>query len=122
VRTSYDGGKTWQPIDAGPQAQIIIDSPLRPINAGNPAQVADSVWHPKEAALPAPEYKTSIIQVGENFFCGHSDGIYRTSDKGIIWKLVLPSVKRKDVQIICFRQRDLCHTAGESLLNIPDSK
>ncbi len=95
VRTSYDGGKTWQPIDAGLQAQIIIDSPRRPINAGNPAQGADSVWHPKEAALPAQEYKTSIIQVGENFFCGHSDGIYRTSDKGKTWKLVLPSVKGK---------------------------
>ncbi len=96
VRTSYDGGKTWQPIDAGLQAQIIIDSPWRPINAGNPAQgSADSVWHPKEAALPAQEYKTSIIQVGENFFCGHSDGIYRTSDKGKTWKLVLPSVKGK---------------------------
>jgi photosystem II stability/assembly factor-like uncharacterized protein len=96
VRTSYDGGKTWQPIDAGLQAQIIIDSPWQPINAGNPAQGStDSVWHPKEAALPAQEYKTSIIQVGENFFCGHSDGIYRTSDKGKTWKLVLPSVKGK---------------------------
>jgi photosystem II stability/assembly factor-like uncharacterized protein len=95
VRTSYDGGKTWQPIDAGLQAQIIIDSPLRLIHAGNPAQGTDSVWHPKEAALPAEEYKTSIIQVGENFFCGHSDGIYRTSDKGKTWKLLLPSVKGK---------------------------
>lgn len=95
VRTSYDGGKTWQPIDAGLQTQIIIDSPWRPINAGNPAQGADSVWHPKEAALTAQEYKTSIIQVGESFFCGHTDGIYRTSDKGKTWKLVLPSVKGK---------------------------
>ena len=95
IRTSYDGGKTWQPIDAGFPGQAIIDSPLQPINAGNPAQGADSVWHPKEAALPAPEYKTSIIQVGENFFCGHTDGIYRTSDKGKTWKLVLPSVKGK---------------------------
>ena len=95
VRTSYDGGKTWQPIDAGLQMQPIIDSPWRTINAGNPEQGADSVWHPKEAALPAQEYKTSIIQVGENFFCGHSDGIYETSDKGKTWKLVLPSIKGK---------------------------
>jgi photosystem II stability/assembly factor-like uncharacterized protein len=79
MRTSYDGGKTWQPIDAGFQAQ----------------SSTDSVWHPKEAALPAQEYKTSIIQVGENFFCGHSDGIYMTSDKGKTWKLVLPSIKGK---------------------------
>lgn len=95
VRASYDDGKTWQPIDAGLQTQIIVDSPWRPINAGNPAEGADSVWHPKEAALPVQEYKTSIIQVGENFFCGHSDGVYRTSDKGKTWKLILPSEKGK---------------------------
>ena len=96
IRTSYDGGKTWQPIDAGFPGQAIIDSTLRPINVGNPAQSnADSSWHPKESAPPAPEYKTSVIQVGENFFCGHTDGIYRSSDNGKTWKLLLPSVKGK---------------------------
>jgi photosystem II stability/assembly factor-like uncharacterized protein len=62
VRTSYDGGKTWQPIDAGLPAQLSI---------------------------------ASIIQVGENFFCGHPDGIFRSSDKGKTWKLLLPSVDGK---------------------------
>ena len=96
IRTSYDGGKTWQPIDAGFPGQAIIDSTWRPVNVGNPAQgSADSSWHPKEAPLPTQEYKTSIIQVGENFFCGHTDGIYRSSDKGKTWKLLLPSVKGK---------------------------
>lgn len=95
VRTSYDGGKTWQPIDAGLQTQIITDSPLGPIPAGNPAQGTDSVWHPTEAATPEETYITSITQVGENFFCGHSDGIYKISDNGKTWKLVLPSVKGK---------------------------
>jgi photosystem II stability/assembly factor-like uncharacterized protein len=62
VRTSYDGGKTWQPIDAD---------------------------------LPASLSIASIIQVGEYFFCGHPTGIFRSSDKGKTWKLLLPSIENK---------------------------
>ena len=62
VRTSYDGGKTWQPIDADLPAQLSI---------------------------------ASIIQVGEYFFCGHPDGIFRSSDQGKTWKLLLPSIANK---------------------------
>jgi hypothetical protein len=38
---------------------------------------------------------TSITQVGENFFCTHPGGIFRSSDKGKTWKLLLPSVEGK---------------------------
>ena len=62
VRASYDGGKTWQPIDVG---------------------------------LPADLLTASIIQVGEYFFCGHPAGIFRSSDKGNTWKLLLPSIGNK---------------------------
>ena len=62
VRTSYDGGKTWQPIDAGLPAHLLI---------------------------------ASIIEVGEYFFCGHPTGIFRSSDKGKTWKLLLPSIENK---------------------------
>ncbi|MEZ4777057.1 MAG: sialidase family protein [Bacteroidia bacterium] len=62
VRTSYDGGITWQPIDADLPPQLSI---------------------------------ASIIQVGENFFCGHPKGIFRSSDKGKTWKLLLPSIEDK---------------------------
>jgi photosystem II stability/assembly factor-like uncharacterized protein len=58
VRTSYDGGKTWQAIDAG---------------------------------LPPSLSIASIIQVGDSFFCGHPSGIFKSSDKGQTWKLILPS-------------------------------
>jgi photosystem II stability/assembly factor-like uncharacterized protein len=62
VRTSYDGGKTWHPIDAD---------------------------------LPASLSIASIIQMGEYFFCGHPTGIFRSSDKGKTWKLLLPSIENK---------------------------
>ncbi len=62
VRTSYDGGNTWQPIDAG---------------------------------LPASLSIASIVQVGEYFFCGHPTGIFRSSDQGKTWELLLPSIEDK---------------------------
>jgi photosystem II stability/assembly factor-like uncharacterized protein len=62
VRTSYDGGQTWQPIDAD---------------------------------LPADYSIYSIIQVDENFFCSHPKGIFRSSDKGKTWKLLLPAIEGK---------------------------
>jgi photosystem II stability/assembly factor-like uncharacterized protein len=62
VNTSYDAGKSWQPIDEG---------------------------------LPQDLRIASIIEVGENFYCGHPDGIFKSSDKGKTWKLVLPSIENK---------------------------
>ena len=62
VRTSYDGGKTWQAIDAD---------------------------------LPPSRKISSIIQVGDYFFCGHPNGIYRSGDKGKTWQLIFPSIENK---------------------------
>jgi hypothetical protein len=122
VRTSYDGGKTWQPIDAGLPGQafdVLLDKPLsqvdlpdstwnpintsdstwNPINTSdstwNPINTGDSTWNPINTSLPEQAFITSIAQVGKYFFCGHPTGIFRSSDKGKTWKLVLPSVENK---------------------------
>lgn len=96
IRTSYDGGQTWQALDAGFPGHAFTDAPLPSITASNPVQNPnDSAWHPKQAAPQVIEYKTTIIQVGDDFFCGHTDGIYKTSDKGKTWQLVLPAAKGK---------------------------
>lgn len=62
VRTSADGGKTWQAIDAG---------------------------------LPPTKLVSSIRQMGNYFYCGHPDGIYRTADRGKTWQLLLPTIGEK---------------------------
>jgi photosystem II stability/assembly factor-like uncharacterized protein len=79
LSTSFDGGKTWQSINAGLQNKVVIDSIRR-------------TWNDRPC-LQA--FQTSIIQVGENFFCTHPDGIFKSSDKGKTWKLLLPSVDDK---------------------------
>jgi hypothetical protein len=79
VSTSYDGGKTWQPDDAGRQDKVVIDSIFR-------------TWNDRPRVQA---FTTSVTQVGENFFCVHPDGIFRSSDKGKTWKLLLPSIEDK---------------------------
>lgn len=76
---SSDGGKTWQSLDAGPQNKVVYDS-------------IKKTWNnrPQLSASMSP-----IIQVGENFFCTHPDGLFRSTDKGKTWKLFLPSVEGK---------------------------
>ncbi len=77
LSASYDGGKTWQPIDAGDK--VLIDSIGR-------------TWDDRPTVQA---FMTSIIKVGENFVCTHHDGIFRSSDRGKTWKLLLSSVDNK---------------------------
>ena len=77
VRTSYDGGKTWQPNNAG--NKVLIDSIAR-------------TWNDRPSVKA---FMTFITQVGENFVGVHNEGIFRSSDKGKTWKLLLPSVEDK---------------------------
>ncbi|SDG15281.1 WD40/YVTN/BNR-like repeat-containing protein [Chitinophaga filiformis] len=79
LSTSYDGGKTWQPIDAGLQDKVFIDS----------------IWRTWNDRPNMQAFMTPIIQVGENFFCAHPDGIFKSSDKGKTWTLLLPSIEKK---------------------------
>ncbi|MFN5646722.1 MAG: exo-alpha-sialidase, partial [Sphingobacteriales bacterium] len=44
-----------------------------------------------DEGLPAQSSISSIVQLGEDLFCGHPDGIYKSSDKGKTWKLLLCS-------------------------------
>ena len=52
-------------------------------------------WQPIDGGLPADMKIASIIEVGEYFYCGHPAGVFRSSDKGKSWKLLLPSIDQK---------------------------
>ncbi|WP_146153492.1 WD40/YVTN/BNR-like repeat-containing protein [Adhaeribacter arboris] len=83
LSTSYDGGKTWQSIHSALRDKVVINSIGRNWND----RINDR--------LRAHAFMTSITQVGENFFSAHPSGIFRSSDKGKTWKLLLPSVEDK---------------------------
>jgi photosystem II stability/assembly factor-like uncharacterized protein len=76
LSTSYDNGKTWQPIATSLQDLI------------------GRTWNDRPN-VSLKRFMTSINRVGENFFCAHPDGIFKSSDKGQTWKLLLPSVEDK---------------------------
>ena len=77
IKTSYDGGKTWQLNNAGNKVVI------------------DSIWRTWNDRPTVKTFMTYIIQVGEIFVCVDRDGIFRSSDKGKTWKLLLPAVENK---------------------------
>ena len=79
LRISCDGGKTWQPTDADIQDKVLIDS----------------IWRTWDDRPRVQAFMTPITQIGENFFCIHPEGIFRSSDKGKTWKLLLPSIEGK---------------------------
>jgi photosystem II stability/assembly factor-like uncharacterized protein len=84
INTSFDGGKTWQTNDASHPDKAFIDSIRR-------------TWNDR------PQVKavmTSIFQVGDNYICTHPDGIFRSSDKGKTWTLLLPSIEGKVFTLI----------------------
>jgi photosystem II stability/assembly factor-like uncharacterized protein len=81
IYISLDSGKTWKAVDEGLQPPLFI--PLIKQIGGT------------YDGLPPSLFISSIKQMGQYLLCGHSGGIYRSSDMGKTWKLLLPSVGNK---------------------------
>jgi len=77
IHISLDRGKTWN--TTGETLQSSWNSSL--IN--------------KIFGLQSSLYISSIKQVGKYLICGRSDGIFRSSDMGKTWKLLLPSIENR---------------------------
>jgi photosystem II stability/assembly factor-like uncharacterized protein len=52
-------------------------------------------WQPIDDGLPPSDLISSILQVGDFFYCGHPKGIYRSADRGKTWYLLLPTIGEK---------------------------
>lgn len=50
-------------------------------------------WQPIDAGLSPSQFISNITQVGEHLLCSHPTGIFRSSDQGKTWHLVLPAAK-----------------------------
>jgi photosystem II stability/assembly factor-like uncharacterized protein len=52
-------------------------------------------WQAIDNGLQASESISSIKQFGKYLFCGHPNGIYRSSDQGKTWNLMKQSIDKK---------------------------
>ena len=73
IHISLDSGKTWN----------TIGEELQPS------------WIKQTFGLQSSLNVLSIKQVGKYLICGRSDGIFRSSDMGKTWKLLLPSTENR---------------------------
>jgi hypothetical protein len=76
-----DSGNTWNVIGEGLQPSW------------------NSSFIKQIGGLQPSLYISSIKQVGEYLICGRSDGIFRSSDMGKTWKLLLPSIENRGFKL-----------------------
>ena len=81
IHISLDGGKSWNAVGEG-------------------LQLSCSSSFIKQTGLLQPSmHISSIKQVGGYLICGRPDGIFRSSDMGKTWKLLLPSVENRGFKL-----------------------
>lgn len=103
---SANGGENWERVISEGGVGIAIESikgGFAAITYNTTSQTRrvrtsyddGKTWQAIDATLPASLSISSIIQVGQYFFCGHPTGILRSANKGITWELLVPSQGNK---------------------------
>lgn len=67
-------------------------------------------WNAIDTGLQSSDSVTSIRQLGKYLICGHPDGIFRSSDMGKTWNIVMPTIGKKVFSI---------YVAGNTLYALP---
>jgi photosystem II stability/assembly factor-like uncharacterized protein len=106
ILRSTDGGEHWEVVlsegGVGIDVEVIkggfaaitynTESETRRLRTSSDG---GKTWYAIDAGLPPSSLISGIKQVGETFYCGHPEGIYRSADKGKTWELLLPSIGKK---------------------------
>lgn len=106
ILRSTDGGETWAVVlyDGGVGIDVeVINGGFAAITYNTETESrrirtstdGGKTWHAIDAGLPPSKLISSIQQVGDYFYCGHPDGIYRCAVGGNLWELLLPTIGEK---------------------------
>lgn len=106
ILRSADGGEHWEVVisEGGVGIDVAkVDGGFAAITYNTTSKTRrvrastdkGKTWQAIDTHLPQSPNTATILQWGKSYFCGHSDGIYQSTDKGKFWKLILPSVDKK---------------------------
>lgn len=106
IMRSTDGGEHWEMVisEGGVGIDVaVIQSGFAAITYNTESKTRrirtstnnGKTWQPIDAGLPPSLLISSIQQVGDYFYCGHPEGIYRSADQGKTWNLLLPTIGEK---------------------------
>lgn len=121
IKRSTDNGETWDWVISEGGVGIAverIEGGFAVISYSRKTQCrririsldGGETWKAIDEGLRPSLFISSIKQVDGYLLCGHPDGIFRSSDQGKTWKLLLPSIGNKVFNL---------HVSGDVIYAIP---
>lgn len=90
---SNDGGKHWKWVlqEGAVFKTPVINNRIFALNSSDGFMVSDDTglsWEKIETDLPPGKDVFDMVQLGDYYLCGHSNGIYRSAKDGAHWEQV----------------------------------